>query len=163
MSTFARPLVQNTLPPPVVRVIRQFEADQVIFSHYADAANRRPRDISAWRVRVVEIERKLCAYNDAGGGSVAGPYAAFAAPAAPPGAAAADFAVTQPGAITTANVANSYAVGYPSNAWPWPIPAAGGRLPTTPLVIVRVELALPGGVVHRRPFGLAIISSDTSR
>lgn len=159
MSTFAQPLVQNTLPPPVVRVIRQFESDQVIFSHYA---NQRPRDISAWRVRVVEIERKLCAYNDAGG-SVAGPYAAFAAPAAPPGAAAADFAVTQPDAVTAGGVANSYAIRYPADAWPWHIAAAGGRLPTTPLVIVRVEIALPGGIVHRRPFGLAIISSDTSR
>lgn len=162
MSTFARPLIQNTLPPPVVRVIRQFESDQMIFSHYAagEPLPRTPRDISGWRAAVVEVERKLCAYN----GSVTGPFAAFNAPAAPPGAAAGDFAVTQPGAITADNgVANSYAVRYPADAWPWPIPASGGRLPTTPLVIVRVELTLPGGIVHRRPFGLAIISSDTSR
>ena len=155
--TFADPLIQNTLPAPVVRVIRQFESDNFIVSHFD--SDQHPRDISGWRVRVVELERKLCSYDR---GSISGPFAPFQPPAAPSGAPIDEFAVTQPGAILAPDgTPHSYAVAYPADLWPWPIPAVG-RLATTPLVIVRVELRLPGGIIHRRPFGLAIVSSDTS-
>ena len=160
MSTLATPLIQNTVPAPVVRVIRQGDSANYISSYYRDDARSEPMDISDWRVTVVELERLLCRYVDAGP-QIEGPYAPFAAPSDPAGATARDFAVTQPGALTDRGVPNAWAVRYPANAWPWPIPAVG-RLATTPLLVVRVRLDLPGGIVQRRPFALAIISSDTA-
>lgn len=162
MSTFAAPLLQNTVPRPVVRVIRQGERDAFIVSHFDD--DDAPVDISSWLVAVVEIERQLCRFVDGSPGGLQGPYEAFVPPPdGPAGAGARDFGVSQPGGILSNGngVANSYAVTYPSNLWPWPIPAAG-RLATTPLVIVRIELRLPGNVLRRRPFGLAILSGDTT-
>lgn len=165
MSSILDPLVSDATPRPVCQIVRQFDADLVVYSYFEDDDFSRPLDISSWDVAVADVERRLCRIVDGPDGpDVQGPYPPFSAPAefaaeaAALGidavAAAGDFAVSRP-----AN--NAYAVHYPPNAWPWRIASQPrSRQPSDPLLIVRVSIDKGAGVVQRVPLLLAFRSED---
>ena len=165
MSSILDPLVSDATPRPVCQIVRQFDADLVVYSHFEDDGFSQPLDISSWGVAVADVERRLCRIVDGPDGpDVQGPYPPFAAPAALAPAAtalgidaaagAADFAVSRP-------AANAFAVRYPPNAWPWPIaPNPLARRPSDPLLIVRIAIDKGGGTAQRTPLMLAFRSED---
>ena len=155
MSSILDPLVSDSTQRPVCRIVRQGDADQVIYSYWQDADLNEPLDISAWTVRVVAVERLLCRIVDSeDGASVVGPYDPFTPPddESPPAATAADFTVSKP-------AANSYAVFFPAHAWPWPIalPNPLARRAQDPLLVVRTAID-KGGSIERVPLLLAFRS-----
>ena len=156
MSSILDALVSDSTQRPVCRIVRQFEANEVVYSFYEDSGHKVAKDISGWAVRVVDVERLTCRIVDSPDGpGIEGPFTAFAVPEDGPAyAAASDFSVARPSA-------NSYAVAYPVQCWPWPIalPNPLARRPVDPLLVVRVEIAKGGGVVQRAPLLLAVRTS----
>lgn len=155
MSSILDPLVSDATQRPVCRIVRQGDADQVIYSYWSDADFSTPIDISAWTVAVVAVERLLCRIVDDGDdATVVGPYEPFTPPDddSPPAAATADFTVSKPSA-------NSYAVAYPATCWPWPIalPNPLARKPQDPLLVVRTSID-KGTAIERVPLLLAFRS-----
>lgn len=169
MSSILDPLVVDSTQRPVCRIVRQGSADEVVYSHWLDDALTKPRDISAWTVSVVAVERLLCRIVDgAAGAEVHGPYAPFAPPDPQPEPATGtrfpaagpnDFAVVDP-ADGRFPDHNAYAIRFPATVWPWPIglPDPRSRSPRDPLVVVRTAIAKGGGVVERVPLLLAVRS-----
>ena len=161
MSSILDALVSDSTQRPLCRIVRQFEANQVVYSVFEDAAHKVPRDISAWRVRVVEVERLTCRIVDGpDGAAIEGPFTPFSIPGDGPAYAGADDfgAALLPGPPAPTH---SYYVAYPANAWPWAIalPNPLARRPVDPLLVVRVEIQKPGGVVQRAPLLLAVRTS----
>ena len=162
MSSILDPLVVDSTQRPVCRIVRQFESNSVVYALFEDAEHKVPKDISEWRVRVVDVERLTCRIVDgAEGAGIEGPFLPFEIPDGPDGpayAAAADFGA---GLLPPEAPTHSYHVTYPPTLWPWPIAAPNplARRPVDPLVVVRVEIRKPGGVVQRVPLLLAVRTS----